>query len=533
MDGIFLLDFIKDLPVSLLNVYEYTSEYYGKYPALSIGYRPVFFPIIEAGFYSIFGISHLSAKMAVFFFLFAGMLFWFLLVQDIYDTPLALLSLLLWLTNPLIYQYSQQTMLEIPTISMCIICMYYLYKYEKIPSVAYSITLGIVVGLTLWTNQKSGYIIPLLFIYPLFKRNFKLLIARNTWISAIIILVFLIPLATVTIWLGDKNLEQSFGIQTTQEQSDDKAEKYNTLKWLSKFDPVKNISFIYHNHFSVPILILIFTGILISLIMRDSRSLIFIAGILSVYIFFTIIIIKIPRYPMNWIPFFSIFAAIGLQKSGEGIEKLFKIRMNLLKYAFYSLPVILQLSFFPDVSVGYASGYEKAAKYVVKKTESPVLFFDGYANGQFIFFIRANDPERQFVILRGSKLITSSSLIMGHKLKIHLADPQKIYKMFSDYSVQFVVVESNNVSNIKIHSELRAMLQDPSLFALHKAIPVDSNKKRLKTQTLLIYENLGYKEITQDKILHLRLPLVGKTINVKLTKLLNKHKEQVLKDTPK
>jgi len=44
MDGIFLLDFIKDLPGSALHPYEYTTFYYAKYPALSIGYRPPLFP---------------------------------------------------------------------------------------------------------------------------------------------------------------------------------------------------------------------------------------------------------------------------------------------------------------------------------------------------------------------------------------------------------------------------------------------------------------------------------------------------------
>ena len=125
MDGVFLHDWIRDLPRSLLNPYEYATEYYARYPALSLGYRPAFFPLIEALFYLAFGISHSSAKTAVLFFLFLGFIFWYLLVRDTHSRRVALLSLLLWATTPFIYKYSQHIMLEIPTLSMSIISVFF------------------------------------------------------------------------------------------------------------------------------------------------------------------------------------------------------------------------------------------------------------------------------------------------------------------------------------------------------------------------------------------------------------------------
>jgi len=55
MDGVFILDFLKDLP--LTRVYDYTINYFAQYPALSIGYRPPFFPFVEALFNGVFGIN--------------------------------------------------------------------------------------------------------------------------------------------------------------------------------------------------------------------------------------------------------------------------------------------------------------------------------------------------------------------------------------------------------------------------------------------------------------------------------------------
>lgn len=511
MDGVFIMDFIGDLPGSALNIYDYTIEYYAKYPALSIGYRPAFFPLIEALFYAIFGLSHLSARMAVLLFLFSGMIFWVRLVREIYDDPTAWLSLLLWVTNPYIYQYAQQPMLEIPTLSMCIICVYYLCKYETDSSLRNGIILGIVTGLTLWTNQKSGFILMLLLAYPVIKGKGKLLLARNTWISAGIILVFLIPLAGITLWLGDQNLAQSIGVGSRGASGN----------WLARLKLFQNIYFLYHDHFSAPVLALAIIGMGSCFIRKDKGSLIFSLGIACILLFFTIIKIKVSRYPMYWIPFFTLFAALGLQTSVSWLERVLKFRKPFITHALISLPIILQLGYFPNVFVGYAGGYEQAAAYVLQRTRSPVIFFDGYANGQFIFFARKHDPDRQFVILRGTKIISSSSVSYRNKLEIHLHETEEIYKTFSDMGVQFAVVESGNVSGIKIHDELRKLLRDSSRFKLHKMIQVKSNMPALKDQNLLVYENLGYEEMAENQVLRLRLPIVGKTIQVKLEKILN------------
>jgi len=98
--------------------------------------------------------------------------------------------------------------------------------------------------------------------------------------------------------------------------------------------------------------------------------------------------VKVSRYPMYWIPFFSFFAAVGLRNLTGYLEKFLKTGKPFIRYAICSLPLILQFSFLPGVFVGYAAGYDQAAAYVLQRTKSPVIFFEGYANGQFIFFVQ-------------------------------------------------------------------------------------------------------------------------------------------------
>jgi len=73
------------------------------------------------------------------------------------------------------------------------------------------------------------------------------------------------------------------------------------------------------------------------------------------------------------------------------------------------------------------------------------------------------------------KIISSSSINYKHKLKIHLNNKDEIVQAIHDMGVQFIVVESRNVSNLEIYDEFRDLLNDESRFKLHKSIEVESN----------------------------------------------------------
>jgi len=323
-------------------------------------------------------------------------------------------------------------------------------------------------------------------------------------------LQFLIPLVLLTLWLGDQNISQSIGHLGEE------------VNFLSKFKPFQNLYFLYHDHFSFPLIVLISIGISLCILKKDSKCLLFGLPIFCIYLFFTLIRIKVPRFSIYWIPFFCLFASIALQNIYCYLIDSQKSKWVFVKYGFFGIIILFQISFLPDVRIGYAKGYEKAAQFVLEKTRSPVILFRGYANGQFIFFARKHDPNRQLVVLRGSKIISSSSVFMKNRLKIHLHTKRDIYKALHDLSVHFIVIESIDSSDIPIFKEFEELLKDTSRFKLHKAIKVESNYTRLKNQELLIYENLNYAEINEDKVLELRLPIVGKTIKVKLKKIVTK-----------
>lgn len=509
MDGIFLKDFFLDLPGSLLHPYEYTTTYYAKYPALSVGYRPIFFQSMEAIVYMVLGTSYVSAKITVLCFLFTGIFFWLKLVKMTHGYSFAVCSLLLWISNPYVYSYSQQTMLEIPTLSMVITATYFIHKYFSKVSIKNAVIMGIIVGLTLWTNQKSAFVLIIIGTYPVVSGNWKKLLARESFLSYLILGIFIIPLTLMTLWLGAQNLAQSIGTNSG-------ANRIISLKEL-----VENLQFLYQYHFSLPLLLLISLGMIHGIITKRKACMIYLSGIFSIYIFFSYVKHDIPRYSMYWIPFFCIFASHGVFYITELFSKITQQKIKKIAYFTILVPFAFQLSLLPQVFIPTASGYEKAAAFTINHSKSPVVFFDGYANGQFIYFMGIFDEKREFVVLRGDKLISSSSISYTNRLKIHLNNKSEIAKALTDMGVQFVIVESKNLSRLDIYNQLRDMLADNSQFKLLKTIPVKSNREQLNQMNLLIYENRHWLGINSDQVIKLRLPVVGQELNVPLKRVLH------------
>ncbi len=507
MDGIFLLDWIKDLPGSLFDIYGYTTSYYAKYPSLSIGYRPPLYALAESAFYLVFGLSNLSPKLATLFFLSVGMYFWLRLVQETHDLATAFVSLLFWTTNPMVFKYAQCSMLEIPTMSMGIVGVYFLHKYSSTEKTVHAACLGLAAGLAMWTNQKAAFLLVALAIYPVLSGKVgAMFFNRKTLIFGGIVLSFLVPLAILTLWLGDQNLEQSIGARSKIYQP--RGDAF-----------LENIHFLYRYHFSFPLTVLFVAGMGGALVRRSGNTLIYASVILGVYLFFTFIKTKEPRYSMYWIPFFSLFAVLGAQNIAHFLNNKIKsavVPFRALSWGIFLLPIAFQLVALPSTRVGSVAGYEQAAKYVLGKSSSPVVFVHGYGHGQFIFFMRVLDPERKFVVVRGDKLIASSSITYRNRLKIHLRNEEEMAKALSDLGVQFLVVESLEKSDVEVFAKFRNLLDNHPSIVLKKTIPLKSNHSAFKDQSVLIYEMLQSPDPKANTVLNLRLPVVGQTIEMPL-----------------
>ena len=109
--------------------------------------------------------------------------------------------------------------------------------------------------------------------------------------------------------------------------------------------------------------------------------------------------------------------------------------------------------------------------------------------------MRALDPQRSMYVLRGDKLLSSTS-IGGNRLEVHAHDADDVKALLDRFGIQFVVVEDKNTIGIPIHGVLKGeVLKADERFELVKRIPVDTGvpltRSPLEGVSLLIYEVRG------------------------------------------
>jgi hypothetical protein len=503
MDGVFIHDFLRDLP--LTNIYDYTINYYAQYPALSIGYRPPFFPFIEALFNSVFGVNMWSSRLAILAFAVVGFSAWFFLVRRIFNTLTALASCLLLISLPFVTKWGWYTMGELPLLSMAMLTCYLFYRYVETYQARFLFGCAFAFVLAVWTKQTAFYLafwFVLSLIYD--KTLIQRLKQRNTWIAVALIAVALIPLALITLWLGDQNLAQSVGSTSAQGAS---AWTQRLLRLPEHIDNILN----YQT--TLPFLILTLVGMFASVIKGDRKTIFFWLFILATVLFFSYVIHKNERYTIFWLPAFSLFAAYPLYLLREFYFPRYAFALVLTIAFSYNVFTIYK------VEPNYATGYQEAAQFVLENSSSPTVFVDAYNNGYFTYFMRAQDDARSMYVLRADKLLASSSISAKNRLELHAQSKDDIQEILNKYGIELIVVESRDISGVEIYKEFRELLQNGP-FSLIKRIPVETTRPILDDQELLVYRYLERKPISGDT-LTLHLPVVGQTIQVPLRKLID------------
>lgn len=504
MDGIFIHDFLHALGkmdfthFGFHTLYDFTTAYYAQYPALSIGYRPPFFPLIEALFLTVFGVNHWAPRLAVTLLALVAVGAWFALIRRLFDRPTAFAATLLLVTSPFIIFWSWFTMLDVPVLSMTLITAYFLYRYteQQQPRFLYATVMAF--SLALWTKQTAVFMLLWFLPYLYYRKSLRPILTTPSGWGAIILAVILIaPLAAMTLWLGELNLAQSLG-DTKSRLS--QVPRYHWANLRVAFD------FLF-SQVTKPVLSLALLGLVWSFLRRDGKVLFFVFWLAATYIFFTALNDpKVPRYTIFWVPAFLLFAALCIHYLPE------KLHLKSVGMAVVGCIALYQAQLTIHRQQDHSYGYEAAARMAIAQASSPVIFVDALNNGYFTFFVRLNDPLRQFYVLRGDKLLHSSAMEVETWQKVHIQSLDGLRRLFDQFGVSVVVVESRNYAGLEIHRLLRDWLQTAD-FRLIKKIPVVSTRDRLRHQSLLVYHYLHFKPPSRGFI-ELDLPIVGKTIRV-------------------
>jgi len=496
MDGVFYHDLAHDLPFA--NLKRWAMDYYLHYPAIVVLFYPPVFALVEAIFYAIFGVSHVTAQLTVsFFFLITAYGAYFLTRQWVGKVA-AFATALLFIGTPGMALWGRQVMLEIPTYASLIWSCYFFFRYldSRRPRHLY-LTIALVLG-AIYTKQTVVFTVAAYFVtFYLVDRN-SLFRRREFWWAAGFFVVGAIPLAVVTLLWGRLNLQTVAGGGWVQ---------YSRLSlsgWLY-------VARQWPYQVGWPVLILAMAycaGAIVWRKWRLSSPILFFltAWLLTGYVFFSLIALKLQRHTLFLMFTIVFFAVLAIMRALPATVAPYGV--VILAAFVFSHTLLVE-------HVPWVSGYRTAAQYVCSiAPPDSVIVFSGLRDGSFIFNVKSTPQCKNATIIRADKLLLSvpedRRLFGVTELGVSESD---FKDMLRRYDVRFVVLEPNFWNDLRSMQMLVRVLHE-SQFKLLRTIPVGGDHEPTESH-LEIYQNLG-PAATGDNVLRVELPAFGITVEGKV-----------------
>ena len=485
--GLYVADLVRDHPFA--HPVEYTYRYYAHYPALGgVLHWPPLFYCFEGLFFLVLGPTVVAARSAILFFALLGLVFWFLLARELLNAWAAAFSTALLGLLPSVLLFEKTVMLEIPLLSCCIAASFFWISYLLKSKKSEIYWFALFASAALLTKQNGIYLIPFCVLSGLLCGGWKLFLRKEVLRAVAICFLLTSPfyaLAFVVNWgaVAMDLSEKSIG---------------GSSRWLFYLKALPG-------QLGWSLLGLAFLGILTSRTWaRANVPRIMSSWILACYVTLTLIGHKEARYVIYWIPPFLYFAS--------GLLFCF-FRKPWLKAAGAAAAAVLlgaTLASAWSFHRPYVTGYAEVPKRIVQESKSAVILFDGPLAGNFIFFMRANDPDRRFLVLRKALYAYKIKKRGGVVELVH--STQEIEDLIHEDGVRFIVASDQVSPDLESQKMLRDLMKTPSYKELGR-FPTGGNDLSPPITSLLLYENLKWAPPT-TKYLTIKMPTTGHDIVV-------------------
>lgn len=486
--GLYVADLVRDRPFS--HPIQYTYNYYAHYPALSgvIHWPPLFY-VFEGISFLVFGTNVVAARISIAMFALLGLFFWYYTVEQLQGAWTAALSAVLLAFAPGVLLFEKTVMLEIPSLSLCIAATFFWLQYIEKERVGYLYWFTGFASAALLTKQNSIYLLFFCVLSIAVLRKWRMvwnyhvalaLVMALALIGPFYTIVYLVHWNTIAMDLGNRHVSQVAKL---------------TFYWKTLPGQVGWAPFLLSA-------IGLFTSPRWD---KRSTTLLMICWVMACYMTFVLIGHKEVRYVIYWLPPFTYFAAGLLTKSfrkhwtriaAAGCATVLIANTEVAAWSFER----------PDVT-----GYAQAAKCITEVSQSAIILYDADLAGNFIFFVRANDPNHRFMVLRKALYVYRIKRRGGGIELMHTRND--IEDMLRGYGVRFIAVSDNIPLQFNSQKELRELLLTPQFRLLDKFSLWDSQKGQIGN--LLIYENVAWAPPT-EKYLHIRMLTLDREIVVPL-----------------
>jgi len=502
---VFLRDLIVDAP--LRSPLEYARRYYARYPALSIGHHPLIPAIAEVPFFFLFGVSIVSARLATLCAFAVAVVFWFKLIENIYNTHVALFASLLFVFTPGLIPLFQTVLSEPFALCLIVLSLYFLQRYCVNERAADGVAFGVFAVLSVYAKQLAVFMLPVYLYQFVSVFGVRRLFRPSTLLTMLGMIIALVPLAIMTLRYSQSNVGMITRVSAAQRTAAASFWKSARGLWNGPFS------------LGLPVVVLSIASSVGAAVRRDRRAVIFGVWVLAVYVGLLMLGLRIPRFFVYWIPAFcALAAAVG---ESAGTER----RARTVGATLVGTAIVCQVflgAANPFLSntlrPAGAAGYEEAARYVVaNRRGDTVLYSAAVDTGYFTFFIRKHDPEQSMVVLRADKLLTTSR--MGRPdFERRISARNEILPLLRTFGVGYVVLEDVPYPDGPL--EWLTQTVKTADFELQQRIPMRSTDRRLAGTTLSIYTVKGSGRADPAAAVSINMPLINDRIEVLLSDLI-------------
>jgi 4-amino-4-deoxy-L-arabinose transferase-like glycosyltransferase len=522
MDGVFMLDLVRDLPASL-GLVEYGATYYARYPCLGVIHYPPVFPAVESLLFAILGVSMAVARITVGAFAALGAATGYLMARRFVGRLGGAVFVLLLFTAPGVVYWSRDVMLETPMLAVMLAASYAFTMYVEDGKRGAGVAAAVLLALAALTKQNAACLAPVWLCYALWRRRTEILRRRETWVGAGVAVVLLTPFVMATVHFAPLNVSQSVG-NSGGEFTDPR------LSWASVRFYVR-----YFPRYASTATVLGILTLCVALVghaVRNGwrgdvpawlRGAVF--ALLWVgwsYLLFTFVIaIKEWRHILAWSPGLALLGAIGVSRLATG-GRWGRLAAGVLTAGAAVQAALCVAGERHDLAwlpAPYVSGTEAPAKWLARAPDGTVAFYAGNFNGNFIFNLRRFDPGHRAVMLRASKMLFTMPAMQEHGLTVHAKTQAEILKVLRDNAVRFVLVENQTPTLDRVGPslpELRRLVRSDA-FTHVAAYPISSTVPAL-SRRLDVFE-LREHGPARKRMLKINVPLGGRSIEVPFPRL--------------
>jgi hypothetical protein len=494
--GLYMASFIHDLP--LRHPVDYTYRYYAQYPSLGIVMYPPAFYLVEGIAFLVLGPSVVTARLTILFFALFGLYFWFKLISELEDEYTAAISTVLLASLPAVLRYEKVVMLDLPLMAFCLAASYFWILYLRRGSWPLLYWFALFLCLAFLTKQHAIYL-PLWCLATLViqKKWNRIMNWRAVGVAAICCVV-VAPIYVLQIVM---NTSLALNIKGTSGDSTMQLGFYwSKLPELIGWEA----------------LVLSVFGILTCRWWAKwEGATVMLAWIASCYVVFTLVRHKDPegRYILYWVPAFAYFAvAPFMRTTSVRWVRILGAAVVTVVLASYTARAWTYERF-------YVSGYSQLASQLMQ-LEGGTVLVDTDLPGNFVFFMRAFDPARRFIILR--KALYEIRIIREWGITEFAHNRSDVEQILKTDSVRYVVVEKNMPLYFSSQSALRELLDHSGQYRVVETVPIETNLNYFQGRSLILYESVA-PVVPPHGILHIKMSNLPHDIDIPFQKLTRKY----------